>query len=184
MQRIIRSLQTNMPIKGQPWRYGKVLERYNLPRLKKLKICTDQSQVGEIETDLKKKQSPNKWKFTRWFQRWILSNIHCHSVVSDSLWRDGLQHISLPCLSLSPGICSNSCPFNWWCHLTISSCCLLLLLLYIFPSIRVFSRESPLQIRWPKYWSFSFSISPSNEYSGLISFRIDCLDLFAVQGTQ
>ena len=53
----------------------------------------------------------------------------------------------------------------------------------IFPSIRVFSSESVLHIRWPKYWSFTFSISPSNEYSGLISFRIDCLDLLAVQGT-
>ena len=52
-----------------------------------------------------------------------------------------------------------------------------------FPSIRVFSNESVLHITWPKYWSFSFSISPSNEYSGLISFRMDCLDLLAVQGT-
>ena len=59
----------------------------------------------------------------------------------------------------------------------------LLLLPSIFPSIRVFSNESVLCIRWPKYWSFSFSICPSNEYSGLISFRIDCLDLLAVQGT-
>ena len=53
----------------------------------------------------------------------------------------------------------------------------------LFPSIRVFSNESVLRVRWPKYWSFSFSISPSNEYSGLISFRMDWLDLFAVQGT-
>ena len=59
----------------------------------------------------------------------------------------------------------------------------LLLLPSIFPSIRVFSKESTLRIRWPKYWSFSFSISPSNEYSGLISFRMDWLDLLAVQGT-
>ena len=59
----------------------------------------------------------------------------------------------------------------------------LLLLPSIFPSIRVFSNESVLHIRWPKYWSFSFSISPSNEYSGLISFRIDWLDLLVVQGT-
>ena len=59
----------------------------------------------------------------------------------------------------------------------------LLLLPSIFPSIRVFSKESVLHIRWPKYWSFSFSISPSNEYSGLISFRMDWLDLLAVQGT-
>ena len=63
-------------------------------------------------------------------------------------------------------------------------CCLLLLLPSIFPSIRVFSNESALHIRWPKYWSFSFSISPSNEHPGLISFRMDWLDLLAVQGTQ
>ena len=69
-------------------------------------------------------------------------------------------------------------PFN---HLI--SCYPLLLLLSIFPSIRVFSNESILHIRWPKYWSFSFSISPSNEYSGLISFRMDWLDFLAVQGT-
>ena len=62
-------------------------------------------------------------------------------------------------------------------------CCPLLLLPSIFPSIRVFSNESALHSRWPKYWSFSFSISPSNKYAGLISFRIDWLDLLAVQGT-
>ena len=69
-------------------------------------------------------------------------------------------------------------PFN---HLIL--CCPLLLPPSIFPSIRVFSNESVLRIRWPKYWSFSFSISPSNEYPGLISFRMDWLDLLAVQGT-
>ena len=62
-------------------------------------------------------------------------------------------------------------------------CCPLLLLPLIFPSIRVFSNESALHIRWPKYWSFSFKISPSNEYSGMISFRMGWLDLLAVQGT-
>ena len=62
-------------------------------------------------------------------------------------------------------------------------CCPFLLLPSIFPSIKVFSNESVLHIRWPKYWSFSFSISPSNEYPGLISFRMDWLDLLAVQGT-
>ena len=62
-------------------------------------------------------------------------------------------------------------------------CCPLLLLPSIFPSIRVFSNESVLCIRWPKYWSFSFNISPSNEHPGLISFRMDWLDLLAVQGT-
>ena len=69
-------------------------------------------------------------------------------------------------------------PFN---HLIL--CCPLLLPSSIFPSIRVFSNESVLRIRWPEYWSFSFSIIPSNEYSGMISFRIDWLDLLAVQGT-
>ena len=62
-------------------------------------------------------------------------------------------------------------------------CCPLLLLASIFPRIRVFSNESVLRIRWPKYWSFGFSISPSNEYSGLISFGMDWLDLLAVQET-
>ena len=62
-------------------------------------------------------------------------------------------------------------------------CCFLLLLPSIFPTIRVFSNESALHIRWPKYWSFSFNISPSNEHPGLISFRMDWLDLLAVQGT-
>ena len=66
-------------------------------------------------------------------------------------------------------------------HLTL--CHPLLLLSLVFPSIRGFSNESTLHIRWPKYWSFSFSISPSNEYSGLISFKIDWLDLLEVQGT-
>ena len=62
-------------------------------------------------------------------------------------------------------------------------CCPLFLLPSVFPSIRVFPKESAFHIRWPKYWSFSFSISPSNEYSGLISFRMGWLDLLAVQGT-
>ena len=74
-------------------------------------------------------------------------------------------------------------PLSSWCHPTISSHRPLLLLPSIFPTIRVFSNESVLRIRWPKYGSFSFSISPSNEYSGLISFRMDLLDLLAVQGT-
>ena len=79
----------------------------------------------------------------------------------------------LKCMSIESVMLSNYlilyCPF--------------LLLLSIFPSIRVFSNESALRIRWPKYWSFNFSISPSNEYSGLIPFRIDWFDLLAVQGT-
>ena len=81
---------------------------------------------------------------------------------------------------------SNSCPLSQWCYLSnhLTLCCPHLLLHLILPSIRVCSNESALRIRWPKYWSFSFSISPSNEYSGLISFRMVWFDLFAVQGTQ
>ena len=105
------------------------------------------------------------------------------SVVSDSLRHHGLQHTRPPCPSPTPRACSNSCPLSQWCHPTISLCRPLLLLPSIFPSIRLFINESTLCIRWPKYWSFSFSISPSNEYSGLISFRIDWFDLLAVQGT-
>ena len=73
---------------------------------------------------------------------------------------------------------------SWWCHPTFLSCRSLLLLPSIFPSIRVFSNESALRMRWPKYWSFSFNIIPFNEYPGLISFRMDWLDLLAVQGTR
>ena len=94
-----------------------------------------------------------------------------------------LQHTRLPCPSPTPGAYSNSCPLSWWCHPTISSCCPLLRLPLIFPSIRVFSNESVLQIMWPKCWSFSLSISPSSEYLGLISFSMDWIDLLAVQGT-
>ena len=105
------------------------------------------------------------------------------SVMSDSLRPHGLQHARLPCPSPTPGAYSNSCPLCQWCHPTISSCHPLLFPPSTFPSIRVFSNESVLPMRWPKYWSFSFSISPSNEYSGLISFRMDGLDLLEVQGT-
>ena len=102
--------------------------------------------------------------------------------MSDSLRPHGLQHTRLSCLSLSPGVFSNSCPLSQWClsnHLIL--CHPLLLLPSIFPSIRVFSNESALHIRCPKYWSFI--ISPSNEYLELISFRRDWFDLLAVQGT-
>ena len=106
-----------------------------------------------------------------------------HSVMSDSLRLHGLQHIRPPYLSPIPETYSNSSielvmPSN---HLIL--CRPLLLLPSIFSSIMVFSDESALHIRWLKYWSFSFSISPSNEHPGLISFRMDWLDLLAVQGT-
>ena len=97
-----------------------------------------------------------------------------------TLWLHGQQHTRLPCPPPTPGTFSNSCPPSRWCH---PSCFPLLLLPSIYSSIRVFSNESVLCIRWPKHCSFSFSISSSNEYSGLISFRIDWFDLLAVQRT-
>ena len=104
----------------------------------------------------------------------------------NSLWPRGLQHTRLLCASLSPRLCSNSCPLSTTWVMPSSHLILrhpLLLLLSVFPSIRVFSSESSLWIRWPKYWSFSFSYSSSSEYSGFISFRLDWLDLLTVQGT-
>ena len=112
------------------------------------------------------------------FSRSIMSN----SLQPHGLQHHGLRHSRLPCLSPTPRACSNSCPSSWWCHPTISSCRPLLFLPSILLSIRVFYNMSVLHIRWAKYWSFSFSISPSNEYSGLISFSIDWFDLLAVQG--
>ena len=101
------------------------------------------------------------------------------SVVSDTLQPHELQHARPPCPSPTPRVHSNSHPSSR--HLIL--CCPFFLLPPIPPSIRVFSNESTLCMRWPKYWSFSFSISPSKEHPGLISFRMDWLDLFAVQGT-
>ena len=103
------------------------------------------------------------------------------SVLSNSLQPYGLQNARLPCLALSPGVWSNSWLLSWWCHPTIpSSIVPFLLLPSVFPSIKDFSSELTLRIRWPKYWSFSFIITPSNEYLGLISFRNDCFDLKGV----
>ena len=103
--------------------------------------------------------------------------------MSNSLRAHELQHARLPCPSPTPRVYSNSWPLSQWCHPShLILCRPLLLLPSIPPSIRVFSNESTLRIRWPKYWSFSFSISPSNEHPGLISFRMDWLDLLAVQG--
>ena len=104
------------------------------------------------------------------------------SVVSDSLQPRELQHAKPPCPSPTPRVYPNSCPSSRpFSHLIL--CSPLLLLPPIPPSIRVFSNESTLHMRRPKCWSFSFSISPSNEHPGLISFRMDWLDLLTVQGT-
>ena len=103
--------------------------------------------------------------------------------MSDSLRPHGLKHTRLPHPSLSPRACSNSCPLLVIPSSHLILCCPLLLLPSIVLSNRVFSNESALRIRWPKYWSFSFSINSSIEYSRLTSFRTDWFDLLAVQGT-
>ena len=116
------------------------------------------------------------------YLRMHLSSVQfSHSVVSDSLRSHGLQHDRPPCLSPISGGYSNSCPLMPSNHLIL--CHPNLLPSSIFPSIRIFSNEPVLWLRWPKYWSFSFNISLSNEYSGLISFRMYWLDLLVVQGT-
>ena len=140
-----------------------------------------------------KKSGPTKYVCVWWvclYTLYIYACVYIYtlqfscSVMSNSSGPHGLQHARPPPSITnswsSPKFMSieSVMPSN---HLIL--CRPLLLLPSIFPSIRVFSNESALRIRWPKYWSFSFSISPSNEHSGLISFRMDWLDLLAVQGT-
>ena len=106
------------------------------------------------------------------------------SVMSDSLRPHGLQHTRPPCPSPAPGVYSNSCPLRQWCHPTISSSVVPFSShLQSFPASESFQMSQFFAIKWAKYWSFSFSISPSNEYSGLISFTIDWFDLHADKGT-
>ena len=92
-----------------------------------------------------------------------------HSFMSDSLWPHELQHARPPCSSPTPRVHPNSCPLSQWRHPTNSSPVVPFSSPSIFPSISVFSNESALHMRWPKYWTFSFNISPSNEHPGLIS---------------
>ena len=103
--------------------------------------------------------------------------------MSNYLPPHGLQHTRPPCPSPTPRVYVNSCPLSWWCHPTISSSVIpLSSYLQSFPSSRSFQWVISSH-QWSKYWSFSFSISPSNGYSGVISFRMDWLGLLAVQGT-
>ena len=120
------------------------------------------------------------------FNQFTLPGNYCsvqfsHSVMSDCLQPHGLQHARPPCPSPTPGAYSDSSPPSVMPSNCLILCHPLLLSPSIFPSIRVFSSESTLLIRWPKYWSFSLSIRPSNEHLGLISFRMDWLHLLAVQ---
>ena len=143
------------------------------------------------------------WSFVSDFFFWLIACIRVWPTISSL--HVNLKWICSSIQSLSP-VQLFMTPWTTACQVSLSitnSCCLLKLMSFelvmpsnhlilchplllpcsIFPSIRVFSNESVLLIRWPKYWSFSFNISPSNEYSGLISFRMDWLDLLAVQGT-
>ena len=125
----------------------------------------------------KQLKHPEHWFFIQFSQ-------FSRSVVSDSFWHHESQHSRPPCPSPTPRVHPDSCPSSQLMpssHLIL--CRPLLLLPPIRPSIRVFSNESTLCMRWPKYWSFSFSISPSKEHPGLISFRMSWLDLPTVQGT-
>jgi len=128
-----------------------------------------------------------KYPSTEWISKMlypyngVFSSVQfSRSVVSDSLQLHELQHTRPPCPSPTPGVHLNSHPSMPSSHLILHHPHHLLS--PIPPSIRVFSNESTLCMSWPKYWSFSFSIIPSKEYPGLISFRMDWLDLLAVQG--
>ena len=117
-------------------------------------------------------------------EQYCISSVQfSRSVVSNSLQPHELQHPRPPCPSPTPGVHSNSCPSSQWCHPAISSSVIPFSSCPQSLQASVFSNESTLHMRWPKYWSFSFSIIPSKEIPVLISFRMDWLDLLAVQGT-
>ena len=104
--------------------------------------------------------------------------------MSDSLWPHESQHTRPPCPSPTPRVHPNPCPSSRWCHPTISSPVISFFSCpQSLPASGSFPMKPTLRMRWPKYWSFSFIISPSNEHPGLISFRMEWLDLLAVQGT-
>ena len=123
-----------------------------------------------------------------WWQRLVgalVSSVQFScSVMSDSLRPHEPQHARPPCPSPTPGLNPNSCPLSQWCHPAISSSIVPFSSCPQSLPASVFSNESTLHMRWPKYWSFSFSISPSNEHPGLVSFRMDLLDFLVVQGTR
>ena len=114
----------------------------------------------------------------------ILFLLFSHPVVSNSLRPHGLKHARPPCPSPSPEVCPSSCPSYWWCPPAISSSdALFSFCPQSFQTSGTFPKSWLFTLRWPKYWSFSFSSSPSNEYLGLISFKIHWFDPLAVEGT-
>ena len=150
------------------WENRNIQDQQNCPVLQSLTV-----------TKLKKNEEFWTFKLSVRFVIQLLSCVQLF-VTPWTPWK----HVRLPCPSPSPRVCSNSCPLIVSVMLSSHLLCRPLLLLpSIFPSLGVFSNESVPQIRWPEYWSFSFSISPSNQYSELISFRIDWFDFLAVQGS-
>ena len=114
----------------------------------------------------------------------IFKHEFSRSVVSDSLWPHESQHARPPCPSPTPGVHPDSCPSSQWFQPAMSSSVVPFSSCPKSLPTSVFSNESTLHMRWPKYWSFRFSSVPSKEIPGLISFRMDWLDLLAVQGTR
>ena len=149
-----------------------------------VQLCREKRGGGQSSGDVLRRRP---WGRGRLCSGSCFAGVHVHSCCSVlSRVRPfsliDRQHARLPCPPLSPRVCPDSCPLMMPSrHLIL--CRSLLFLLVIFPSIRVFLNESALCIRWPKCWGFGFRISPSSEYSGLISSRMDWLDLLAVRGT-
>ena len=121
-----------------------------------------------------------------WYIQTVKYSVQFSSVAQSCPTLCNSMNHSTPCLPVHHqlGVHPNSCPLSWWCHPTISSSVIpFSSCLQSFPASGSLSNESVLCIKWPNYWSFSFSIRPPNEYSGLISLRMNWLDLLAVQGT-
>ena len=160
--------------------------RWHYPNARKRRGTKSLNEGERGEWKIWLKNSILKNKQTNKLRLWhLVSSVQfSHLDVSDSLQPHGLPTAHRPpCLSLTPRVYSDSFPLSWWCHPTISSSVVPFSShLQSFPASGSF-QESALRIRWPKYWSFSFSISPSNEHPGLISFRMDWLGLLAVQET-
>ena len=160
------------------------------PRELKIHVCMNTwmiiAALVTIAPKCKQPRCPSadEWINTMWSGHTMGYSVQFSCLVmSDSLWPHESKHARPPCPSPTPGVHPDSCPLTQWCHPAISSSIVPFSSCPQSLPASVFSNESTLRMRWPKYWSFSFSIIPSKEIPGLISFRMDWLDLLAVQGT-